>query len=47
MLGLLRIGPLLLQVVAPRDGAIEAIADDGGLVGYGTPLVHIVTKDDA
>ncbi|RYY05013.1 MAG: acetyl-CoA carboxylase biotin carboxyl carrier protein subunit [Alphaproteobacteria bacterium] len=47
VLGLLRIGPLLLQVVAPRDGAIEAIADDGGLVGYGTPLVHIVTKDDA
>ena len=47
MLGLLRVGPLLLQVVATRDGAIEAIADDGGLVGYGTPLVHLVTKDDA
>ncbi len=47
VLGLLRVGPLLLQVVAPRDGAVEAIADDGELVGYGTPLVHLVTQEEA
>ncbi|VTU23586.1 acetyl-CoA carboxylase, biotin carboxyl carrier protein [Variovorax sp. SRS16] len=40
--GLLRIGPLLLPVAAPRDGVVAAMrAADGTLVGYGTALVEL------
>jgi acetyl-CoA carboxylase biotin carboxyl carrier protein len=38
-LGLLQIGPLLLPVVTPADAfVIEALAQHGAVVGYGTPL---------
>ncbi len=41
-LGLLQVGPILLPVVAPRDGIVAAIlASDGSLVGYGDPLVAL------
>ncbi|NRF67704.1 acetyl-CoA carboxylase [Aquincola sp. S2] len=40
VLGLLQIGPLLLPVAAPADACvIELLADDGAVVGYGTPLM--------
>jgi len=40
--GLLRIGPLLLPVAAPRDGVVAAVhAADGAAVGYGTTLVEL------
>lgn len=38
-LGLLQIGSLLLRVAAPVDAClIEALAEHGAVVGYGTPL---------
>jgi acetyl-CoA carboxylase biotin carboxyl carrier protein len=38
-LGLLQIGSLLLPVPAPADAfVIEALAEHGAVVGYGTPL---------
>ena len=41
-LGFLRIGPLLTAVPAPVGGTIVAIlADDGAIVGFGTPLFEI------
>jgi acetyl-CoA carboxylase biotin carboxyl carrier protein len=41
VLGLLRIGALLLPVPAPEDGTLLAHAcADGALAGYGTPLLH-------
>ena len=41
-LGLLRIGVLLLPVVASRAGTVAALrADDGATVGYGTALVDL------
>jgi acetyl-CoA carboxylase biotin carboxyl carrier protein len=39
VLGLLQIGSLLLPVAAPADAfVIEALAEHGAAVGYGTPL---------
>ena len=41
-LGLLQVGPILLPVVAPRDGIVaEILAPDASLVGYGDPLVAL------
>jgi acetyl-CoA carboxylase biotin carboxyl carrier protein len=41
-LGLLRIGALLIAVVAPRDGVVDRmLAADGALVGYGAPLARL------
>lgn len=41
-LGLLQIGSLLLPLVAPSDACvIEALAEHGAVVGYGTPLVTL------
>jgi acetyl-CoA carboxylase biotin carboxyl carrier protein len=40
--GLLRIGPLLLPVPAPRDGVVAAVhAADGMPVGYGAVLIDL------
>lgn len=40
--GLLRIGPLLLPVGAPRDGVMLSMrVAHGDAVGYGTPLVDL------
>lgn len=46
--GLLRIGALLLPVLAPcdADGA-EPVATEGTVAGYGTPLVHLATRKHA
>ena len=42
VLGLLRAGPLLLQVAAPRSGTLVAVkAAEGDLVGYGTELFQL------
>jgi acetyl-CoA carboxylase biotin carboxyl carrier protein len=42
MLGVLRIGKLMLEVTAPGDGVVEDItAADGGIVGYGAALVRM------
>lgn len=41
-LGLLRIGCLLVPVVAPRPGTVQAVpAADGALVGFADPLVEL------
>ncbi|NVM87037.1 acetyl-CoA carboxylase biotin carboxyl carrier protein [Variovorax sp. SG517] len=41
-LGLLKIGPLLLPVTAPRAGVVDGIhVADGVAVGYGTPLLDL------
>lgn len=41
-LGLLRIGSLLVPVLAPWAGTVaDTIAPDGTLVGYGDPLVSL------
>lgn len=42
VLGLLQIGALLLPVISPRDGTVEAVlvAPDTA-VGYGTPLIAV------
>jgi acetyl-CoA carboxylase biotin carboxyl carrier protein len=41
-IGLLKIGPLLLPVTAPRAGIVDSIhATDGLAVGYGTPLFDL------
>jgi acetyl-CoA carboxylase biotin carboxyl carrier protein len=40
--GLLRIGPLLLPVAAPRDGVVAAVcAADGAAAGWGMALVEL------
>jgi acetyl-CoA carboxylase biotin carboxyl carrier protein len=40
--GLLRIGALLLPVLAPHDGVIvDHLAEDGVIVGYGAPLLRL------
>ncbi len=40
--GLLQIGPLLLPVLAPKDGVVAAVfVAHGHSVGYGTPLVEL------
>ena len=42
VVGLLKIGPLLLPVTAPQAGIVDSIhAADGLPVGYGTPLVEL------
>jgi acetyl-CoA carboxylase biotin carboxyl carrier protein len=44
-LGLLRIGLLLIPVPAPCDGiVIDHVCADGAVVGYGTPLVHLLPR---
>jgi acetyl-CoA carboxylase biotin carboxyl carrier protein len=46
VLGLLRIGKLLLAVTAPRDGVVaEFIAAEGGTVGYGAALVRLAAAE--
>lgn len=46
MVGLLRIGSLLLPVRAPRDGVVEGYwAEDGAAVGYGAPLVELAGSE--
>jgi acetyl-CoA carboxylase biotin carboxyl carrier protein len=41
-LGYLRVGPVLLPVVSPRDGVVASVeVRDGSLVGYGDPLVAL------
>jgi acetyl-CoA carboxylase biotin carboxyl carrier protein len=43
--GLLRIGALLLPVLAPRDGVIaDHLAEDGVIVGYGSPLLRLQSQ---
>jgi acetyl-CoA carboxylase biotin carboxyl carrier protein len=38
-IGLLQVGALLLSVAAPSDGVVRAVrANDGAMVGFGTPL---------
>ena len=40
--GLLQIGALLLHVRAPHAGTVLAmLAEDGAVLGYGAPLVHL------
>jgi acetyl-CoA carboxylase biotin carboxyl carrier protein len=42
-LALLQVGPLLLQVTAPRDGTVAGVlAQDGDAVGYGDPLIELL-----
>jgi acetyl-CoA carboxylase biotin carboxyl carrier protein len=39
IIGVLQVGPLLKAVIAPADGVLgAALAEDGAIVGYGTPL---------
>ena len=41
--GVLQVGPCLKAVVAPADGVLgAALAEDGAVVGYGTPLYELV-----
>jgi biotin carboxyl carrier protein len=41
-IGLLRIGALLLPVLAPHDCVIaDHLAEDGVVVGYGAPLFRL------
>ena len=42
VLGLLKIGALLLPVEAPQDGIVQQpLAADGATVGFGTPLFEM------
>jgi acetyl-CoA carboxylase biotin carboxyl carrier protein len=42
VLGLLKVGALLLPVRAPHEGVVKAvIAPDGSLVGFGEPLIEL------
>jgi len=42
-IGVLQVGPCLKGVVAPADGALgAALAEDGAVVGYGTPLYELL-----
>jgi acetyl-CoA carboxylase biotin carboxyl carrier protein len=42
VLGLLKIGALLLPVPAPRAGVVKTVlATEGSLVGFGDPLVAL------
>ncbi|MDX8513046.1 acetyl-CoA carboxylase biotin carboxyl carrier protein [Mesorhizobium captivum] len=41
--GVLQIGPCLNAVVAPANGTLgTALAEDGAVVGYGTPLYELL-----
>ena len=43
-LGLLRIGALLLPVIAPQAGTVAGhLVAHGTVVGYGTPVVDLIT----
>jgi acetyl-CoA carboxylase biotin carboxyl carrier protein len=45
IVGLLQIGPILLPVVAPKDGTIAAVlAPDGAPVGYADPLIQLSSE---
>jgi acetyl-CoA carboxylase biotin carboxyl carrier protein len=40
--GVLQVGPCLKAVLAPADGVLgAALAEDGAIVGYGTPLYEL------
>ena len=42
--GLLQVGPILLPVLSPCDGTVASIiAPDRSLVGYGDPLVALMS----
>ncbi|MCA0050232.1 biotin attachment protein [Mesorhizobium sp. B283B1A] len=42
MVGVLQVGPCLKAVLAPADGVLgAALAEDGAVVGYGTPLYEL------
>jgi acetyl-CoA carboxylase biotin carboxyl carrier protein len=42
VLGLLQIGALLLPVISPHDGTVEAVlVTSDTTVGYGTPLIAV------
>ena len=42
VVGLLRIGALLLPVTSPQDGIVVSMLEqDGAVVGYATPLVEL------
>ena len=46
VLGLLRVGALLVEVAAPRDGVVlDLLAEDGSTVGYGAALVRLAERD--
>jgi acetyl-CoA carboxylase biotin carboxyl carrier protein len=48
VIGLLRIGPLLLPVTAPRPGKIVGMwAAHDTIVGFGTPLVELIATQGA
>ncbi|WP_217578745.1 biotin/lipoyl-containing protein [Mesorhizobium sp. GbtcB19] len=41
--GVLQVGPCLKAIVAPADGTLgAALAEDGAVVGYGTPLYELL-----
>ncbi|MDX8497810.1 biotin attachment protein [Mesorhizobium sp. VK4C] len=41
--GVLQVGTCLKAVVAPADGALgDPLAEDGAVVGYGTPLYELM-----
>jgi acetyl-CoA carboxylase biotin carboxyl carrier protein len=43
VVGLLQVGPRLKAALAPADGVLgPPLADDGALVGYGTPLYALL-----
>ena len=45
-IGLLQVGPLLLPLATPCNGAVVAtLADDGAAVGYGQPLITFWPSD--
>ncbi|MES0099086.1 biotin attachment protein [Mesorhizobium sp. M0019] len=42
-IGVLQVGPCLKAVLAPADGVLgAALAEDGAVVGYGTPLYELM-----
>ncbi len=47
VLGLLRVGPLLVEIRAPEAGTVSGVvADEGALVGFGTPLFRLLRERD-
>jgi acetyl-CoA carboxylase biotin carboxyl carrier protein len=48
VVGLVRIGALLMHLAAPRAGVIVDItAEDGSTVGYGAALLRLAPREDA
>ena len=42
VVGLVQVGPLLVHVAAPTSGVVgEVLAENGAIVGYGTPLLRL------